>query len=330
MMHHFGMFGAMGGFQDLQVAVPLPDDQWLSFVTAVPESGPSFSRQFLLSMGMMAIIILAVSVWVVRRVTAPLAALSAAAERLGNDLNAPPISEVGTAETRKASHAFNTMQSRLRALIDGRTRLLAAISHDLRTPLTTLRLRTEAIENITEREKMLATITEMEALITATLVFAREETSSEAGQPTDLVALVQSIVDDMADTGLPVTMRPSAPIVVDCRPVSLKRAVRNLLDNAVKYGKEAKVAITTSPGSVEITIDDEGPGIPQEEITRVLEPFYRIEQSRNPESGGIGLGLAIASAVVDAHGGKLTLSNRPSGGLRASIVLPQRFSGSAA
>ena len=147
MMHGFGAFGMFGGFRDLQVAVPLPDGQWLSFATALPESGPSFSHQFLLSMGIMAIIILAVSVWVVRRVTAPLASLSAAAERLGNDLNAPPMPETGTIETRQASRAFNTMQSRLRTLIENRTRMLAAISHDLRTPLTLLRLRAENVEN---------------------------------------------------------------------------------------------------------------------------------------------------------------------------------------
>ena len=148
MMHGFGGFGGFGGFRDLQVAVPLPDGQWLSFATALPESGSTFSRQFLLSMGIMAIVILAVSVWAVRRVTAPLAAVSAAAERLGNDLNAPPMPETGTIETRQAARAFNTMQARLRSLIENRTRMLAAISHDLRTPLTLLRLRAENVENL--------------------------------------------------------------------------------------------------------------------------------------------------------------------------------------
>ena len=179
-----------GGFRDLQVAIPLPDGRWLSFVTALPESGPSFSRQFLLSMGLMAIIILAVSVWVVRRVTAPLASLSAAAERLGNDLNAPPMPESGTVETRKASHAFNTMQARLRALIENRTRMLAAISHDLRTPLTLLRLRAENVENAPERDKMLATIAEMDSMVAATLQFARDEAKAEPRRRTDVTALL--------------------------------------------------------------------------------------------------------------------------------------------
>ena len=163
--------------------MPLPDGQWLSFATALPEGGPSFSRQFLLSMGLMAVIILAVSVWAVRRVTAPLASLSAAAERLGNDLNAPPMPETGTIETRQASRAFNTMQARLRGLIENRTRMLAAISHDLRTPLTLLRLRAETVENAPEREKMLATIAEMDSMVAATLQFARDEARAEAAAP---------------------------------------------------------------------------------------------------------------------------------------------------
>jgi signal transduction histidine kinase len=323
MMHGFGPFGALGGFGDLQVAIPLPDGRWLSFLTALPENGPSFSRQFLLSMGLMAIIILAVSVWVVRRVTAPLASLAAAAERLGSDLNAPPIPESGTVETRKASHAFNTMQARLRALIENRTRMLAAISHDLRTPLTLLRLRAENVENAPEREKMLATIGEMESMLSATLRFAREEAKAEPRRRTDVTALLASVVDDMADAGLPVSMHPAEPLIYECQPAALKRALANLLDNAVKYGKKARTAIRSTPQAIEITIDDEGPGIPKDELARVFQPFYRVEGSRNRETGGIGLGLAIALSIVQAHGGQLTLSNRPEGGLRACATLPQ-------
>lgn len=319
MMHGFGPFGS---FRDLQVAVPLPDGQWLAFATAVPESGPSFSRQFLLSMGIMAAIILAVSIWAVRRVTTPLAALSSAAERLGNDLNAPPMAETGTIETRQASRAFNTMQARLRSLIENRTRMLAAISHDLRTPLTLLRLRAENVENAQEREKMLATIAEIDAMVAATLQLARDEARAEPRRRTDLTALLASTVHDMADTGLPVSMQPAAPVVYDCQPAALKRALANLLDNAVKYGKQARAAIVSTPRAIEITIDDDGPGIPADELARVFQPFYRLEGSRSRETGGIGLGLAIALSVVQAHGGELTLANRPEGGLRASVMLP--------
>ena len=323
MMHGFGTFGAFGAFRDLQVAVLLPDGQWISFATTLPESGASFSRQFLLSMGMMAIIILVVSVWVVRRVTAPLTSLSAAAERLGNDLNAPPMPETGTVEMRQASHAFNTMQSRLRGLIENRTRMLAAISHDLRTPLTLLRLRTETVENAQERDKMLATIAEMDSMVGSTLQFARDEAVTEVQRSTDIAALLQSIVDDMCDAGLAVKMEPAEPVVYECRPDVLKRAIRNLLDNAVKFGKRASAAIRTTPKTIEIVIDDEGPGIPEQEITRVFQPFYRVEESRSRETGGVGMGLAIALSAVQAHGGELTLHNRPAGGLRATVVLPR-------
>ena len=322
MMHGFGAFGPFGGFRDLQVAVPLSDGQWLSFATALPQGGPAFSRQFLVSMGIMAIIIVAVSIWVVRRVTAPLTSLSAAAETLGNDLNAPPMLEAGTVEMRQASRAFNTMQARLRSLVENRTRMLAAISHDLRTPLTLLRLRAENVEDAPERDKMLASIAEMDAMIAATLEFARGEAKAEPRRRTDLTALLASVVDDMADTGLPVAMAPAQPIICECQPAVLKRALTNLIDNAVKYGKRARATIGSTPQGVEITIDDDGPGIPEVELVRVFQPFYRVESSRSRETGGIGLGLAIALSGIQAHGGQLILSNRPEGGLRARVTLP--------
>ena len=280
-----------GGFRDLQVAVPLPDGQWLSFATALPESGPSFSRQFLLSMGLMAIIILAVSVWAVRRVTAPLASLSAAAERLGNDLNAPPMPETGTIETRQASRAFNTMQARLRGLIENRTRMLAAISHDLRTPLTLLRLRAENVENAPEREKMLATIAEMDAMVAATLQFARDEATAEPRRPTDLTALLPSIVDDMADAGLPVTMEPAEPIVCECQPAALEaRDHATCSTMRSSTASERERAIHSTPKAIEITIDDDGPGIPEARAVagvpavlsrgRIAQPRDRRDRSR--------------------------------------------------
>jgi signal transduction histidine kinase len=319
MMHGFGGFA---GFRDLRVSLPLADGSWLSFATALPAGGPAFSAQFLLSMAIMAMIILAVSVWAVRRVTAPLASLATAAERLGHDVNTAPLAETGTNETRQAARAFNDMQARLRGLIENRTRLLAAISHDLRTPLTLLRLRAEAVENVHERDKMLATIAEMDAMIGATLLFARDQSTDEARRPTDLTSLLQSVVNDMRDAGLSAQMREAGQIIYECQPAALKRAVRNLLDNAVKYGKSGTVEVRRLTKAIEIDIDDEGPGVPQQELTRVLEPFYRLEQSRSHETGGVGLGLAIARAIVQSHGGSLRLTNRPTGGLRATIVLP--------
>ena len=322
MMHGFGPFGPFGSFRDLQVAVPLQDGHWLSFATAVPATGPSFSRQFLVSMALMAAILFGVSVWVVRRVTTPLASLSAAAERLGGDLNVPPLVETGTVEMRQASRAFNRMQARLRSLLEDRTRMLAAISHDLRTPLTLLRLRAENVGDAAEREKTLAIIAEMDAMVAETLRFARDEAASESRRRTDLTVLLASVIDDAVDMGAPVSMAPAQPIVYECQPAALKRALANLLDNAVKYGKRARAAIQSTLDTVEITIDDDGPGIPEDELSRVFEPFYRVEGSRSRDTGGIGLGLAIASSVVQRHGGQLRFSNRAEGGLRARIILP--------
>jgi signal transduction histidine kinase len=323
MMGRGPMMHGLGGFRDLQVAMPLPDGRWLLFTTGLPDTGPAFSREFLISMVIMAVIILGVSIWAVRRVTAPLSSLAVAAERLGRDVTAPPLPETGTIETRQASRAFNQMQVRLRSLIENRTRLLAAISHDLRTPLTLLRLRIESVSDTQERNKMLATITEMDAMIEATLKFARDEAVSEPRRPTDLAALVQSAVDDMRDAGLPVTMVAAPPLTYDCRPNALKRALSNLIDNAVKYGKAARVAVNASSNSIEISIEDEGPGIPEAELSRVFEPFYRVDESRSRDTGGVGLGLAIALSVVQAHEGEILLSNRPTGGLRAVIKLPR-------
>jgi len=328
MPHHMPMqMGAMmlavGTWRDLRVGVELADQQWLVFATALPDTGPAVSRQFVLSMGTMAALIVVVSIWAVRRVTSPLATLVTAAERLGRDLNAPPLPALGTLEMRQAARAFNEMQKRLRRLIDNRTRMLAAISHDLRTPLTLLRLRTENAAGEEDREKMLATIASMNAMIEASLNFARGEATVERRRRVDLTALLGSIVDDMAEAGLAATMAPASEVVYECQAEAVKRAVTNLLDNAIKYGKTAHVAIEPLPETIKIIVDDEGPGIPEAELTRVLQPFYRLEPSRSIDTGGIGLGLAIALSVAEAHGGALTLSNRPEGGLRAAMTLPR-------
>jgi signal transduction histidine kinase len=315
-------FGGFGGFRSLDVAIPLPGGQWLTFATTLPETGPGLSSQFVASLAVMAIIILVASIWAVRRVTSPLASLAAAAQRLGGNLGAPPIPETGTIEVRQASHAFNTMQTRLRGLIENRTRMLAAISHDLRTPLTLLRLRTENVADVQERDKMLATICEMDRMVAATLQAARDEAMAEQRRRTDLTALLASVVDDMADAGLPVEMEPSPPFIYECQPSALKRALTNLLDNAVKYGKLARATVRSTPQAIQIVVEDSGPGIPEDEMAKVIQPFYRVEGSRSRETGGIGLGLAIALSVVEAHGGTLTLANRPEGGLQACITLP--------
>ena len=324
------MAGHHGG-RGLEAAVLLSDGNWLVFATALPDGGPAAAWPFTAAMAVMAVVVLLASVWAVGRVTAPLGMLARAAERLGRDVNAPPIAEAGTREMRQAAQSFNQMQQRIRRLLDNRTRMLAALSHDLRTPLTLLRLRTEGLQEVEERERMLATIGELDAMIDASLSFARDQSTTEAWRRTDLAALVGSIVDDMADAGLAVSMAPAEPVVLECQPGTLRRALVNLIDNAVKYGKTARVAIEVSAANVRIDIDDQGPGIPDTEQQRVFEPFYRLEQSRSRETGGTGLGLSIALSIVQAHGGAITLSNRVAAsndagpiGLRASMSLPLR------
>jgi signal transduction histidine kinase len=325
MMRHgpMMMIGGPSGLLNLEVAIPVPRGEWLSFSTALPNAGNIFSQQFIVAMLVMAAVIVAATVWAARRVTAPLATLAAAAQRLGKDVDAPPLAESGTVETRQASHAFNEMQTRLRELLANRTRLLAAISHDLRTPLTLLRLRAENLADGEEKEKMLATLAEMDAMVGITLQYARDDMSTEPVRRSDLTALVQSIVDDMADAGIDVAMQPAQPILLECRPSALKRAITNLVDNAVKYGKKAQVALQDAGKTVDIVIDDEGPGLPQAEMAQVFQPFYRVEGSRSRETGGVGLGLAIARSLVERHRGMLSLENRPAGGLRARISLPK-------
>src|SRR5665647_2652016 len=231
-MMHDMMGPDFGVWRGLQVSVKLSDGQWLSFATTLPQGAPPVSWQFMISMAVMGLIVLAVSGWAVRRVTAPLGLLSAAADRLGRDVSAERLPEAGTMEMQRAARAFNRMQNRLRRLIESRTQMLAALSHDLRTPLTLLRLRTEEVDDADEREKMLATIGEMDEMIGTTLAFARDEVRAEPRRRVDVAALVASVVDDMADAGLPVTMQPSAPQIHDCQPGALKRAITNLLDNA--------------------------------------------------------------------------------------------------
>jgi signal transduction histidine kinase len=321
---HGPMMRAAMSWRGLQAAIRLGDGRWLRVSTVLPDTGPELSPRLLLALLVMVAMIATVTAWAVRRMTAPLAGLATAADRLGRDVDAPPLPETGSVEIRRASHAFNTMQTRLRRLVDNRTQMLAAISHDMRTQLMLLRLRAETVEGTDERDKLLTTIGEMEGMLAATLSFARDEAANETRRRSDLGALLASIVDDMAEAGLPVTLVQSAEaVIVECKPQALRRAIINLIDNAIKYGGSARAALAATSETVEIRIDDTGPGIPEDELTRVVQPFYRLEGSRSRDTGGMGLGLAIAASIVEAHGGELRLANREAGGLRASVVLPR-------
>lgn len=322
-MHVTQMMHGAPPHQSLRISIELSDGQWLNFISAIPEAGSLWSSTSILSMLSMAVAVILLSVWVVRRLTKPLGGFAQAAERLGKDVNAPPLPEAGPIELRQASRAFNEMQERLQRFIENRTRMLAAISHDLRTPITLLRLRAELIKNEEERAKTMVTLDEMESMISSTLAFAREDAENEESRTVDVAALLQSICNDMSDRGLPVVLEAPDRLLYECRPTSLKRAFSNLVDNAVNYGGNADVRMEDKDDILKITIEDNGPGIPDDELKQVFTPFYRLEPSRNPNTGGIGLGLSIAQTVIHAHGGEIILSNHDEGGLRVIVDLPR-------
>jgi signal transduction histidine kinase len=234
----------------------------------------------------------------------------------------PPLEERGPEEIRRTASAFNQMQARLHRFIDDRTKMLAAIGHDLRTPLTSLRLRTEFVKDEEIQRKMLATIEELQNMTEAAIAFARGQSTEEETRPIQLEALVGSICDDQEDLGYPVTLVRAEKITYRCRPDGLRRAVRNIVENAVRYGGEANVSIHRTASSVDIVVDDRGPGIPDAMREKVFAPFFRLEASRNKQTGGIGLGLAIARAVVRQHGGDIVFVSKDAG-MRTIISLPR-------
>jgi len=320
------MARSMRGFLfrgNLVVSLALGDGRWLNILTPAPNFAPFWNSRFLLAFVVMTVLVSILSVWATRRTTQPLALFANAAERLGRETNAPDLPENGPREVARAAHAFNRMKHRLRHLIHARTQMLAAISHDLRTPITRLRLRAEFVESPAQRDKMLADLAQMEAMITATLAFARLDSSDEQPRPLDLAGLVAVACDEAAELGRDVTYEGPDKAEVTARPLALRRVFDNLIDNAVKYGTRARVRLETTASEHVVTIDDDGPGIPDSEIPHVFEPFHRVERSRNPETGGVGLGLAVVRALIEGHGGWITLQNRPEGGLRATVALPR-------
>ena len=297
-------------------------DRWLNVETLVAPPPPSWALPSLSLMGATALVLILVVILLVRRVTRPMAQLASAAERLGRGADTEPLPEEGPIDIRRTTAAFNRMQDRLHRFVRDRTQMLAAISHDLRTPITSLRLRAEFIEDTELREKIIATLAEMQRMTEATLAFAREDAKAEPSRTVDLAALVDSIAADLADTGTPVTCEISERIDIAGRPDALRRVFRNLIENAVTYGKCARIAVTATADEAIVTIDDDGPGIPVADRERVFEPFVRLEESRNTETGGIGLGLAIARTILRAHGGDIVLEDAPDSGLRVTVSLP--------
>jgi signal transduction histidine kinase len=307
----------------LLISARLDDGRWLNAGLRVRTPPPPWTLPALLSLGLTAAALCAIVVLMVRRITQPLARLATAAERVGRGETIGPIVEEGPLDVRQTTGAFNRMRERLQRFVQDRTRMLAAISHDLRTPITSLRLRAEFVDDEETRQKILETLDEMQRMTEATLVFAREEAAREETRSVDLAALVESLCLDLADMGMDVAFAGAGKTPHACRPLGLKRAVRNLVENAVRYGQRARVMLSPAPDELEITVDDDGPGIPEADFERVFAPFVRLEESRSRETGGIGLGMAITRSIVRAHGGDITLANREEGGLRVTVRLPR-------
>lgn len=328
--HHDGepslWWRLLNGFPDddaLLVAVRLNDGAWATFDLTMPRPPTLWAPHSILSTLVMMVAILVLGWWAAGWVSAPLATFARAADRLGRDVQAPPLSETGPREVRQAVAAFNEMQARIRRFVDDRTRMLAAISHDLRSPITRLRLRAEMLPVGEASERMLADLAEMEAMVTSTLEFARGEAGNEESQAIDLAATIAAVCDNASDTGLPAEFDWSGRLVCTCRPLAIKRALTNLVENAGRYGGRAVVHARRVGRDVVVSIDDDGPGIPETEMEKVFAPFYRLEGSRNRKTGGIGLGLTVVRTIIRAHGGDIRLENRKDGGLRATVTLPQ-------
>lgn len=311
----------------LLISYRLTDGSWLTFLTPPAPVRPVWNTRFFLPSILSLLMVIAISVWAVRRSTKPLNRFALAAGRLGLDVNAPPMVEDGPREVRRAATAFNRMQRRLQAFVKDRTHMLAAISHDLRTPITRLRLRAEFIDDDEQRRKMLSDLEEMEAMISATLQFARDDVTGEPSKALDLAALVSELCADARQAGDDVTYSGPQTLAFTGREVSLKRLVSNLIGNAVRYGERARVALSegVSDGvsDVRLTVTDDGPGIPEDMAERVFDPFVRVEGSRSRETGGTGLGLTAVKSIVQAHGGRVDLINLDEGGLEVRVTLPR-------
>ena len=304
-----------------QVGWKRPDGHWL-IVEPKPTLEPSaWQQRLILSIILSALALAPVAYLFARRLAKPITLFAQGAERLGRDPRAPPLAIRGPTEVAVAVQAFNDMQERLARYVEDRTAMVGAIAHDLRTPLTRLRFRVEAAPDDL-RLKMAADIAEMEAMISGTMAFVRDATRTAQRTRLELSSLLEALADEMSETGLDVAVLSAEKVIIDGDPVALRRLFNNLLENALKFGRQARIRVFVADDCAVVEIEDNGCGLPEKDLERVFEPFFRHESSRSRETGGIGLGLAVARSVARAHGGDAKLENRPEGGLTARVKLP--------
>jgi signal transduction histidine kinase len=304
------------------VSAEIGPRHWVTTAAPLPPLNPGAFGGLIFQTIVLYGFVLITVLWVGNRLARPLAELRNAAERFDRRAPLEPIEEQGPSDIRRLIAAFNAMRTRISAMLDEKDRMLGAIGHDLRTPLASLRVRTELVEDEGERARMATTIDDMNRTLDDILSLARLGRPSEPEQRVDLPALIDSVVGEFEDLGADVTVEEAPRLAVPMRPNLIKRALRNLIENALKYGERARLRVRIEERVALVEVDDDGPGIPADQIERMFEAFTRLEGSRSRDTGGSGLGLALARAIVDAHGGTLTLANRASGGLRASVFLP--------
>jgi len=316
--------GRRGPRRMLLIAVAQPGHGWLVARTFWPDAGPAILWRLIAQTLVLYIVLLVPVLWLARRISQPLRALTHDAQRFSLGGAAAPVPEAGPADVRAVIAAYNALGVRVRAMLDEKDRMLGALGHDLRTPLAALRVRIESVEDEADRARMADIIHEMNRTLDDILSLARLGRPSQPVTEVDLAALVDAVVEDFRDLGHPVAFEEADRLPVRLRPSLIRRAVRNLIENAVKYGGGAEVTLAPRGGAVAIVVADRGPGIPPDRLADVFEPFTRLENSRNRETGGIGLGLALARAIAREAGGDVSLANRDGGGLEAILTLPMR------
>ncbi len=308
----------------LWASIRLQDGNWLNVASILRPPPGNWGGPGMISFLVSAVFIIVIVTWLVRRTMRPLRDLTAAATAVGRGDRPPPVAETGPRDIRDLIAAFNTMRDRVDRFVNDRMHMLAALSHDLRTPLTTLRLRAEMLEDDEDRERFIATLEELQAMTEEVLAFIRSEAETEAAVPSDLNALAGAIVDEKEGAEAAVIFAPAEGLdPIRCRPIAVKRALRNLIDNAVRFGTSVEVRIETSGDKVVLVILDDGPGMKDEDLDRAFDPFVRLDPARGRDTGGVGLGLSISRSIARSHGGDVRLQNRPEGGLRAELVLPR-------
>ncbi|RWP53681.1 ATP-binding protein, partial [Mesorhizobium sp.] len=306
----------------LTASLRFADGQWLNFTEPNTPMGPILSFDSLPLYALIAGLVVAMSIWSLRRLTAPYRMMETAVKRIGNDLKSPPIAETGSREIRTAAKAVNAMQARLRDYVEDREHLAAALAHDLRTPLTRMRLRLELLRKSTVRAALAHDLADIEEIASSVIDFATFEVTEEKSERIDFWSLVESVADGYEEVSFDNDDTRSRGIICLARPVALRRCVTNLVQNAVTYGKRAHLSLHRSGKTITLAIRDEGPGIPQAELDAVFGSFVRLEQSRNRQTGGLGLGLTIARNIARGTGGEVSLSNHPGGGLLTELKLP--------